>query len=282
MKRFWAMVPALTLLLLMARPLPAAPVPVPQAAPPSGPAQAPLIEARDNRLTVQLDMVRWPIILQELHRQTGLIIRVQGQLSGKVTHAFDALPMEQGLRRLLRGTNHIFLYQGTGQGRGEAASLAEVWIFPPARSTTDRAGEQSAPRQQQAEVQGGTSRQDPLSGATGQTKVARAPHEPREPPALRMREALLELLQDPDPRVRERAVEVLTDARDHAAVERLGQVLLDDADVDVRESAAIALWKIGGLQAMEALERATADEEEDIREIAEGALESLQQGVQPR
>jgi hypothetical protein len=51
---------------------------------------------------------------------------MQGPLEGTVTDAFEGLPLEEGLRRLLRDVDFIFLYVE----KGSVNKLSEVRILP--------------------------------------------------------------------------------------------------------------------------------------------------------
>jgi hypothetical protein len=73
--------------------------------------------------------------LQELERHAGIGIRVLGSLSGTLTQEFENLPLEQGLRRLFRNTNHVFFYTRDRTPGGAAETLTRVWLFPEEGST---------------------------------------------------------------------------------------------------------------------------------------------------
>jgi len=55
-----------------------------------------------GRFSVEVHHAPWDAVLQPLERLTGIEILVRGPLIGTLTHTFEALPLEQGLRRLFR------------------------------------------------------------------------------------------------------------------------------------------------------------------------------------
>ena len=229
---------------------------------------------QDDHLTVQLTDVPWRIVLQELQRQTGLTFRVEGSLEGTVTEAFEVLPLEKGLRRLIRNANLVFLYRQEGEGQGSRSRLAQVWILP--RLTGSPAERIQTPQQPSQRAD------DPLGSLIHQALAAeqedereRAVEALAESKDPRVREVLIQALQDPDHDVRGSAVDALANVKDEAAIDHLSQTLLQDVSKDVRESAADALGTIGGERAIEALKKALQDEDEDVREAAEFALRRL-------
>ena len=69
-----------------------------------------VIDWRDGQLSVSAREAPWEDVLPVLERHTGVQIRVRGRLAGTFTQAFQALPLEQGLRRLFREMNTAFFY----------------------------------------------------------------------------------------------------------------------------------------------------------------------------
>jgi hypothetical protein len=55
---------------------------------------------------------------------------VKGPLAGTLTQAFEALPLEQGLRRLFRDVNTVFFYASGPHTGVPAAPLTQVWLVP--------------------------------------------------------------------------------------------------------------------------------------------------------
>jgi hypothetical protein len=64
-------------------------------------------------------------------RQCGFSIVVRGGLDDRITVAFDALPVAQALKRILRGRSFVLRYtrQVPGEGdRGDRQTNA-LWVF---------------------------------------------------------------------------------------------------------------------------------------------------------
>src|SRR5215510_6649288 len=89
---------------------------------------SPVVEFRGGLLSVRVRDSSWEAVLKEIERQTGISIRVMGVPAGTLTHEFNALPLEKGLRRLLRDANLLFIYS-SGKDPSEAV-LEHVWLFP--------------------------------------------------------------------------------------------------------------------------------------------------------
>jgi hypothetical protein len=88
------------------------------------------VHVRHGLLTVHLQQAPWARVLQVLERHTGVQFVVRGALPGTVTQAFEALPLEQGLRRLFHAANVFFVYAPGGPAGAVAATLRQVWLAP--------------------------------------------------------------------------------------------------------------------------------------------------------
>src|SRR6266446_7385369 len=67
-----------------------------------------VIECQGDRLSVSIQNAPWTAVLEELERCTGILIRVEGSLTGTLTQAFENLPLKQGLQRLFHNINVVF------------------------------------------------------------------------------------------------------------------------------------------------------------------------------
>ncbi len=85
---------------------------------------------------------------------------------------------------------------------------------------------------------------------------------------------LEQALMDPDPGVRETAIEALTDIGGGAAARALA-FALGDEEPALREDAVYALGEIGGEAAIRTLQQALADEQSSVREAAAEVLSEL-------
>jgi hypothetical protein len=249
------------------------------AAPRAG-GRVPLIDVRNDRLTLALHGVPWAVVLTELEQQAGVTFRVEGPLDRTVTETFEALPLEQGLRRLLRHANFIFLYAGGPHGQESGSRLVQVWIVP--RDNGNPGQADSTPPRHQVLQPADRARQSSLASViNGGTTAEQMEKRERESEVLatsqdrRDREVLIRALQDPDADVREGAVSDLGDIKDAAAVEHLRRALVEDVSANVRGSAAEALAEIASVQAIEVLRLALRDQATAVRERAVEALGTI-------
>jgi hypothetical protein len=70
------------------------------------------------------------VVLPELERQIGVRIVARGSLTATLTQSFDAIPLEEGLRRLFREVNTIFFYAKVGPEGPATGTLVRVWLLP--------------------------------------------------------------------------------------------------------------------------------------------------------
>jgi hypothetical protein len=87
-----------------------------------------VIDWRDGRLSINARASPWEDVLPALTRHTDITIRVHSTLTGTLTQAFEALPLDEGLRRLFRGLNTVFIYAPRPHAGATTALLTEVWL----------------------------------------------------------------------------------------------------------------------------------------------------------
>jgi hypothetical protein len=92
----------------------------------------PLIQTADGRLTVMLRDVPLPAVLAAIGAQNGVRIFVSVKVHKRVTADFRGLPLEEGLRRLLRGNNAAYFYakKSAGDGKSTPLKLIRVDVLP--------------------------------------------------------------------------------------------------------------------------------------------------------
>jgi len=98
------------------------------------------------------------------------------------------------------------------------------------------------------------------------------PESPEKQEALRrVREALAEALDDPDPGVREQTVDALSRLGDELAIPHLEEAL-ESTDASIRAQAAWGLGRLRAAPSSSALERLLSDEDDEVREQAAWSL----------
>jgi hypothetical protein len=86
-----------------------------------------LVRAKDNLLTVKLMDVPLQEVLTEIANQTGIQITFYGQAGKNLSADFSDIPLDKGIGRLTRGSDHIFIYRGEG-AKGSGPAIREVII----------------------------------------------------------------------------------------------------------------------------------------------------------
>jgi len=99
---------------------------------PAAQGAAPLLrlELHGDLLSVSVRNTPWAAVLKQIERQTGIVIDVKGALTGTLTQEFQALPLEEGLRRLFRDVNVLFFYAKEAKEQTAPEALVRVWLFP--------------------------------------------------------------------------------------------------------------------------------------------------------
>jgi hypothetical protein len=194
--------------------------------PAARPGEAPrvVIDWHDGRLSVRAYEAPWEAVLPALQRHTGVEIQVKGPLAGTLTQTFDALPLEQGLRRLFRQANVLWFYAPGGEPGAVGVRLVRVWLVPKEETAPEARQVRSLPSGLTAAEKRAMPDvvEKPAEGVSRADEATpeedRAVEEPD--PAERLRgldalareghtEALEQGLLDPDEAVRVRALELL-------------------------------------------------------------------------
>jgi HEAT repeat protein len=241
--RIAGFVSCLTILLLLITPIPS----VSASRDSSTPGAPVIIRVSNNLLTVKLKDVPLEKALTEIANQAGIQIVSYGPLEGIVSADFTELPLDEGLRRLIRDLDHIFIYH-EGKSRGSEPEVKKVLIY----SKTGK---------------------KPNEGL--RTSLIGPQKRPTQGPPVASPEFLVKALEDKDPEVRQEAVDRLAESKDERAVTELIKVLLKDKDEDVRESAADALGELGDERAVAPLVQALKDRDAGVRESAVDALRHI-------
>ena len=223
-----------------------------------------VVQVREGLLTVKVRNIPLKRVLKEIAGQTEIKLVFNGQTDAMISADISDIPLEKGLRRLIRGMNYAFIYgpKETKRGRSE---IREIIIYPEAEESPLKA-----------------IRPPPMS------RPERQPPEKSEkaPP-----ESLFDALRDKSPEVREEAVHRLSKfGKDERVVKHLTETLLfydekvkagggktpgDPRERSVKMSIVKALRGIGGEEVIRTLKRALKDEDEDVRRAAAESLEIL-------
>src|SRR5262245_35132818 len=154
------------------------------------------VTVREGRVTVSAQDAPLREVLTDFSRASGVQIYLEASVAADepTTIAFDSVPTEEGLRRLLRAKNFLLVYAAGG--------LAEVRIYTDGRGefqklATDKAASRAAARNR-----------SPLGPESGAGNVAKAPPERQPanptppPPEPTVTELRAKALGNPDPEQR--------------------------------------------------------------------------------
>jgi hypothetical protein len=235
----------------------------------------------DNLLTVRAENIALEEVLAEIANQASIKISFHGPAKQSVRMEFSDLPLEEGLRRLTKNFNSVFVY-GPVSGGNTGSRIEEVIIYAksdtglpnkpivmvPERakgtSLEKRSGEGFPTRDEESLPSFNQGQQEHVVGAQLDPENARA--------VVDLGKILLNE-EDEDAKVM--AAERMGDLGNEMALVPLMHALGDKSPT-VRKSAADALSRIGGEHVKKALERSLTHENPDLRESAAEILERIE------
>jgi hypothetical protein len=152
--------------------------------------------------------------LGELERCAGIVIRVEGSLTGTLTQAFENLPLKEGLQRLFHNMNFVFFDTPTAVAETAPGSLTRVWLFPRDASTS---GDQT----QLATVEQTSERAEPEGEAVAAESTAERLNVLQTFAQQGNRTALREAVSDPDSVIQVAAFKLLAERDPQEAIAAL-------------------------------------------------------------
>jgi HEAT repeats len=219
------------------------------------------MDFREGRLSLEVHGGAWESVLQELHYRTGIRLHLHIRMEGPLSLSFKDLPIERALRRLFGPeANFIFWYPAARTANAPSDRPTEVWVIgktrdaPTSRPALPDSPEAPAlalpPNTPEPESEWATVfEKDPqaaqamaLSAADAEERLAAIAYlsQQANPGAVR---ALLELVHDPDPHLRQSALDGLLPLLDANPQVRQGltHVLQAAQDPEVRQLVADVL-----------------------------------------
>ena len=214
----------------------------------------PVVEFSQARLTVKINETPLTTVLKVLAERTGARIILVGASDETVGADFTNQPLEEGLRRLLRGRNLALFYTLDSVEKGAGYVLSEIKIFP----LPDDASTQTMVFHHDV----GLTSRSPAKNLIGEQKV--------NPEIERM---IRQLAEAKDSHARQQAAAALAKLSDPSVIKSLSESLLTDADANVRAAVAEALGKTWDEGAVAPLARTLSeDSSAKVREAAAKAL----------
>lgn len=233
-----------------------------------------LITVAENRLSVQVQNRSLVWILQEISNQSGVpILLSEGIKDRPVSIQFQDLPLDQGLQVLLK-TLDAFLFYGAQEQ--PPAALRAVWVYPKGQ------GSRIVPAPSEAyagaaEIQQNLSDPDPAERArTVELLIKRQ--------RTRALDVVLQVLQDPDEKVRSRALYRAVHLDLAMPTDLMQHLVLSDPSSVVRFLALEAVAKAPGAdpsKIRETAELALNDPSEEVQEQAKVILTALESAHSP-
>ena len=203
------------------------------------------VEVSGDSVSVKARGAPIAAVLEEIARQAGLEVRMEGAVAGATTINLDHVSLPKALHWLLQGRNFALQYGARDAGSGSVGGLAvtprrgRLWVF--SNDGDKSAGQAAADDSPAREDQGDTLERHRFA------------------------------LSSDDPRLRVEAVSALAEIGGEEASAALAAPLLD-ADPWVRQEAAYAIGATGGETAALTLQAAVADSDMHVRQAAIEAL----------
>lgn len=193
--------------------------------------QEPVVTFKDGRLGVRAEDLPLPWLLVELSRRGGVaIMGAEGLGDERISVQFQDLPLDEGLRQLLKGHDAFFFY---GAEETAPASLKAVWVYP---KFTGRTIQPVPPEKWASTGEIEAKLGDPSAEARSRAIFALV--ERKRDQAL---DAVLQALKDKDDQVRTRALYGAVSSSVNLPVVTLRELALHDRSPEVRFLALQAL-----------------------------------------
>ncbi len=239
------------------------------------------VEMSDDLVTLKAHNVSVRDVLDEIARQSDLIVVSRSPLHGRLTLELERLPLFEALRRIMRGRSYL-LHQAqaaTGARIADDERQSTLWVFSD-ESANDpgytEAASHSLPGIKSAiEVLQSKLMSDDVRVRQEAIKGLRR---------LKVNEVIAPLsyaLADEDKKVRVKAIYALADIGGDNAVAAMAAAAGDE-NAWVRAETAYALGTLGGDTAIQVLQYSLHDVDSDVRESAIEAFTEIGGGQSAR
>jgi hypothetical protein len=185
------------------------------------------MDFREGRLSLDVREGSWESVLQELRRRTGIHLHLHIRLEGPLSISFKDLPIERALRRLFGPeANFIFWYPAAHTANTASDRPTEVWVIgKTGDAPTNRQASSDGPEATTLALPTNTPEPESewtmvfeknpqaaqdmaLTGDDSEERLAAIAYlsQQADPGAVRV---LLEIFHDPDPHLRQSALDGL-------------------------------------------------------------------------
>ena len=90
------------------------------------------VQLTGEKLTLHAESVPLQVILKRLAHE-GIKVRIDPELNPIITASFENRDVQRGLEILLRGLNHLLIWESTPAPSGATSRLTEIQIFRPGK-----------------------------------------------------------------------------------------------------------------------------------------------------
>ncbi len=239
------------------------------------------VEMSDGLVTLKAHDVGVRDVLDEIARQSDLVIVSYNPLDGRLTLELERLPLSEALRRIMRGQSYLLYLAQTATGARNAnhGRRSTLWVF--SDGSANDPGHTGAVRQSLRET---TSAIEVLQSQLMSNDVRIRQEAIKGLRRLKSNEAVTPLsvaLADEDRKVRVKAIYALAYIGGDDAVAALATTSADE-NAWVRAETAYALGTLGGDTAIQVLKHALHDADADVRESAIEAFTEIGGGQSAR
>ncbi|GBE12796.1 HEAT repeat protein [bacterium BMS3Bbin14] len=237
------------------------------------------IIVKEGKLTVSVNEVPLPIILMKLADQTGIGFEIYADIGLKISANFKDMPLDEGIKRLLKSSNHIIVYSENSKKNilPRTTHIVKIIITDNSGRNTNRpimvhpAGSIHS-NQRPGHL---TSIPERIRKRMADIRKGRFPANPAGNKSAKSLEYYAELLKNSDPTIRENAVMDMADEYNEKAIPYLEDVLARDKDSDVRSNAAEEIGYLGGRDGIKALAKGLNDSDDEVRMAVVEALGTI-------
>lgn len=242
------------------------------------------LTVRGGRMTARVQDAPLETVLREISRRVPMTVSIQGAVARElVSVQFRDLPVEEGIRKVLQGREYAIIHRTppfAGAGGQEQAGPREVIVFSGPGSETSGAdawmsvGDGTGPPRVPAPGRGGGGpKPGTLMGELEEMGELEQMGELADEDELLP--VVAQALEDRDPRVREKAMEVLEESLGPIPVRQLAHIAESERDPLMRSRALTLLAFRAEESAGPSLTRALQDPDAEVRALASDLLTHL-------
>lgn len=216
--------------------------------------QSAVIQVKNGMLTASIKETPLIDILSMLSNQTGIGFELYAETDRKISARYYRIPLEDGLKRLLRPSNYIILYIDK-KTSSKRADIKKIIIYDSADMSS---GQRIKQRATQSKIRSTVRGEDKIADTKPNTENSLAYYAKQ--------------LNEHDPDDREEAIRDMANEYEEAALIYLDGALIYDGNEDVRAAAAQEIGELVSERGIDILTKGLTDPDETVREAVVEAL----------